>query len=70
MLHRPLFFATLCTIAASQEPKSTAQQPAVLDRTGVAWSLPFAAAQTRAKQEQRLIFAPVIAGGTDATGCW
>ena len=68
MLHRPLLFAAFCTLAASQE--KTSPQPAPLDRTGVAWSLPFAAAQARAKQEQRLIFAPVIAGGTDSTGCW
>lgn len=64
-----VLFATFLTVATAQQAPAPAPTPP-LDRTGVAWCLPFAAAQARSKQEQRLLFVPVIAGGTDATGCW
>lgn len=70
MLHAHASFVLLCAVVGAQagdEPKPT-REP--LDRTGVAWTLPFSSALARAKAEQRLLFVPVIAGGTDATGCW
>lgn len=55
-------------VFAQSDPKASA--PLQLDKTGVTWSASFAAALARAKAERRLIFVPVIAGGTDKTGCW
>ena len=41
-----------------------------LDRTGVAWTLPFATAQERARAERRLLLIKPIAFGTEKSGGW
>lgn len=70
MLHANASLSLLCAVVAAQAggDANAAREP--LDKTGVAWTLPFRAALARAKAEHRLLFVPVIAGGTDATGCW
>jgi len=71
MTSLPLLPILLCASAALQAQGEPGAAPAVApDRTGVAWVLPFAAAKTRAASEHRLVFVPVIAGGTNPTGCW
>lgn len=64
MRHALPVLTALCGLASAQSEKRP------LDRTGVDWTLPFTRAQALAKERQRLIFVPVIAGGTDRSGCW
>lgn len=41
-----------------------------IDRTGVAWVLPFSEAVEKARKEDRLLAIKMIAFGTNASGCW
>ena len=70
----PLIALLLLGAVPAQEPADNEPTAALghtgLDHTGIEWKLPFASAQAQAKQQQRLLFVPVIAGGTNATGCW
>ena len=70
MLKHTTAALALATMTAAQAAAEAPERRQPLDRTGVDWCLPFAAAQARAAAEGRLIFVPVIAGGTDKTGRW
>jgi len=40
------------------------------DQSGIRWTIPFDAARSRAKAEQRLLFVKPIAFGTSSDGGW
>ena len=46
------------------------EHPVLLDRTGIAWQIPFDTARSRAIETKRLIAIKPVAFGTTADGCW
>jgi hypothetical protein len=56
--------------APQQSATLPTDHPVQLDRTGIAWVLPFELAQSRSNETGHPLLIKAVAFGTTVTGCW
>ena len=69
MIRTSLVGSLLAATAVAQE-EPAAKHPVLLDRTGIAWQVPFESAREKATESKRIIAIKPVAFGTTLTGCW
>ena len=65
-----IVLSTVLTALPAASGVLSDEHPVLLDRTGIAWQIPFDAARGRAMETKRLIAIKPVAFGTTADGCW
>ena len=67
---RTTLASTILIATAVAQEDSASEHPVRLDRTGIAWYIPFESARIQATESNCLIAIKPVAFGTTPDGCW